>query len=287
MKVAVIGAGRLGTAVAVLLERAGHRLVGVSGCGETRGRVSTHLPGIPVLEPAAAAAAAELVVIGTPDDAIEPTVADLVAAAALSPGAWVVHLSGSLGLDALRAARDAGARRLALHPLQTFPDVGAALDGLPGCWIAVTADDDDGARLGERLVADLQGVAFPLADELRPLYHAGAVFASNALVTVSAIAESLFSAAGVPDPRAAMAPLQRASLAHVEALGAARALTGPAVRGDAGTIRRNLDALSRQEPDLIPVYVALARSALHLAERSGRVAPAARAAVEDVLAEWT
>jgi predicted short-subunit dehydrogenase-like oxidoreductase (DUF2520 family) len=113
------------------------------------------------------------------------------------------------------------------------------------------------------------------------------VFASNALVTVSAIAESLFSAAGVPDPRAAMAPLQRASLANVEALGAARALTGPAVRGDAGTIRRNLDALSRQEPDLIPVYVALARSALHLAERSGRVAPAARAAVEDVLAEWS
>jgi hypothetical protein len=59
------------------------------------------------------------------------------------------------------------------------------------------------------------------------------------------------------------------------------------VRGDAGTIRRNLDALSRQAPDLIPVYVALARSALHLAERSGRVVPAGRAAVEDVLAEWT
>jgi predicted short-subunit dehydrogenase-like oxidoreductase (DUF2520 family) len=285
MDVAVIGAGRLGTAVAVLLERAGHRLVGVSGRGETRGRASSRLPGVPVLEPSAAAAAAELVVIGTPDDAIEPTVAAL--ATALAPGTWVLHLSGSLGLDALRAARDAGARRLALHPLQTFPDVGAALDGLPGCWIAVTADDEEGARLGERLVGDLHGVAFPLADELRPLYHAGAVFASNALVTVSAIAESLFSAAGVPDPRAAMAPLQRASLANVEALGAARALTGPAVRGDAGTIRRNLDALSRQEPDLIPVYVALARSAVHLAERSGRVAPAGIAAVEDVLAEWT
>jgi len=285
MKVAVIGAGRLGTAVAVLLERAGHRLVGVSGRDETRGRASSHLPGVPVLEPSAAAAAAELIVIGTPDDAIEPTVAAL--ATSLAPGTWVLHLSGSLGLDALLAARDAGARRLALHPLQTFPDVGAALDGLPGCWIAVTADDEEGARLGERLVADLHGVAFPLADELRPLYHAGAVFASNALVTVSAIAESLFSAAGVPDPRAAMAPLQRASLAHVEALGAARALTGPAVRGDAGTIRRNLDALSRQGPDLIPVYVELARSALHLAARSGRVAPAARAAVEDVLAEWS
>jgi predicted short-subunit dehydrogenase-like oxidoreductase (DUF2520 family) len=240
-----------------------------------------------VLEPAAAAASAELVVIGTPDDAIERTVAELAAAAALAPGAWVAHLSGSLGLDVLRAARDTGARPLAMHPLQTFPDVGSALDGLPGCWIAVTADDEEGARLGERLAEDLHGVAFPLADELRPLYHAGAVFASNALVTVSAIAESLFSAAGVPDPRAAMAPLQRASLAHVEALGAARALTGPAVRGDAGTIRRNIEALNRHAPDLVPVYVALARSALDLAKRSGRVDPAARAAVEDVLSGWT
>jgi predicted short-subunit dehydrogenase-like oxidoreductase (DUF2520 family) len=287
MKVAVIGAGRVGTAVAVLLDRAGHRIVGVSGREGTRDRVDAHLPGVPVLEPVAAAAAAELVVIGTPDDAIEPTVAALAAAAALAPGAWVMHLSGSLGLEVLRAARDAGARRLALHPLQTFPDVGAALDGLPGSWIAVTADDEEGTRLGERLAGDLHGVAFVLADELRPLYHAGAVFASNALVTVSAIAESLFSASGVPDPRGAMAPLQRASLANVEALGAARALTGPAARGDAGTIRRNIEALHRHAPDLVPTYVALARSALDLAEGSGRVDPAARAAVEDVLSGWT
>jgi predicted short-subunit dehydrogenase-like oxidoreductase (DUF2520 family) len=287
MKVAVIGAGRVGTAVAVLLERAGHRLVGVSGRGETRGRAGALLPGVPVLEPAAAASAAELVVIGTPDDAIEPTVRALAAEAALAPGTWVMHLSGSLGLEALRAALDAGSRRLALHPLQTFPDVGAALDGLAGCWVAVTADDDEGARLGERLADDLDTVPFRLADELRPLYHAGAVFASNALVTVSAIAESLLAAAEVPDPRAAMAPLQRASLAHVEELGPARALTGPAVRGDVGTIRRNLEALRQHAPELVPMYVALSRSAVDLAAGSGRVPPASRAAVEDVLAEWT
>src|SRR5688572_16263143 len=99
MKVAVIGAGRVGTAVAVLLGQAGHRVVGVSGRGETRGRVSAHLPGVPVLDPAGSAAEAELVVIGTPDDAIEPTVAALAAAAAIAPGSWVLHLSGSLGLD--------------------------------------------------------------------------------------------------------------------------------------------------------------------------------------------
>jgi predicted short-subunit dehydrogenase-like oxidoreductase (DUF2520 family) len=287
MRVAVIGAGTVGTAVAVLLRRGGHRLVGVSGGAATEDRATTHLPGVPVREPVDAAAGAELVVIGTPDDAIEPAVAELATAGALATGTWVLHLSGSLGLDALRAAVEVGGRRLALHPLQTFPDVGAALEGLPGCWIAVTADDTEGARIGEGLVEDLHGVPFALSDELRPLYHAAAVFASNSVVTVSAIAESLFEAAGVPDPRAAMAPLQRATLDHVERLGAAGALTGPALRGDAGTVRRNLEALERHAPELVSVYVALARSTLQLAERSGRASPAARSAVEDVLAGWT
>jgi len=287
MKVAVIGAGRVGTAVGVLLGQAGHRLVGVSGRNETRGRVGAHLPGVPMLDPAEAAARAELVVIGTPDDAIEPTVAALAGVAAVPPDSWMLHLSGSLGLDALRPAREVGARCLAMHPLQTFPDVGSALTGLPGCSIAVTASDEEGYRLGERLAHDLHAIPFRLADELRPLYHAAAVFASNYLVTVSAVAESLFAEAGVPHAAETMAPLQRTSLEHVERLGPARALTGPAVRGDAGTIRRNLEALQRHAPALVPTYVALARSTLELAERSGRLTLASRAAVEDVLNAWS
>jgi predicted short-subunit dehydrogenase-like oxidoreductase (DUF2520 family) len=287
VKVAVIGAGRLGTAVAVLLARAGHRIVAVSGRGETRGRASLHLPDVPCREPADAAAVAELVIVGTPDDVIAPTVEALAAAASLGPGRWVCHLSGSLGLGALVAARDVGARVLAIHPLQTFPDVAAALDRLPGCPVAVTAEDEEGYLLGERLADDLGADPFRLADELRPLYHAAAVFASNYVVTASAIAESLFAAAGVPDPARAMAPLQRASREHVERLGPAHALTGPAVRGDAGTVRRNLEALERHAPDLVPAYVAMATATLDLAERSGRLPAGSRAAMEGVLAAWT
>ena len=287
MNVAVIGAGTVGTAIAVLLERAGHRIVGISGRAETRTRASSYLPGVPFLEPAAAAAQAELVVIGTPDDVIEQTAEALAAAAAVGPGTSVTHLSGSLGLEVLRAAAEAGARVLAIHPLQTFPDVDSALEGLPGCAIAVTAADDDGSLLGERLAGDVGGEPFRLANDLRPLYHAAAVFASNYLVTTSAIAQSLFGAAGVPEPAGAMAPLQRASLDHVEQLGSAQALTGPAVRGDAGTIRRNLEALGRHAPDLVPPYVAMARATLDIAERSGRLPSGSRVAVEDVLDAWS
>jgi predicted short-subunit dehydrogenase-like oxidoreductase (DUF2520 family) len=287
MDVAVVGAGRVGTAVAVWLERAGHRIVGVSGRAETRGRADVHLPNAPVLSAAEAAAAAELVVIGTPDDVIETTAVALASAAAVGPGTWVAHLSGSLGLGALEGARESGARVLAIHPLQTFPDVDAAIERLPGSWIAVTADDEDGFLLGELLAEDLRGIPFRLEDERRPLYHAAAVFASNYLVTTSAVAASLFAAAGLSEAGQAMRPLQRASLDHVERLGPARALTGPAARGDAGTIHRNLEALDRHAPHLVSPYIAMARVTLDLADRSGRLPSGSRAAVEDVLARWT
>jgi predicted short-subunit dehydrogenase-like oxidoreductase (DUF2520 family) len=259
----------------------------VSGRDTTAARAAVHLPDVPVLDVAAAALAAEVVVIGTPDDAVEPVVRSLAEAAAVGPGTSVIHLSGSLGVEALRAARDAGATVLSMHPLQTFPDVEAAVERLPGSSVAVTATDDEGFALGERLARDLGTTPFRLADEFRPLYHAAAVFASNYLVTTSAIAEELFAAAGVPDPAATMAPMQRASLDHVERLGAGVALTGPAVRGDAGTIRRNLEALTRHAPATVPAYIAMARASLDLAVRSGRLAPAARAAVDDVLDAWT
>jgi predicted short-subunit dehydrogenase-like oxidoreductase (DUF2520 family) len=107
------------------------------------------------------------------------------------------------------------------------------------------------------------------------------------VVTASAAAEALFAAAGVPDPARAMAPLQRASLDNIERLGPGHALTGPAVRGDAGTVRRNLEALKQHAPELVSAYVTMARATLDLAERSGRPVPGGRARVEEVLDAWT
>ena len=92
---------------------------------------------------------------------------------------------------------------------------------------------------------------------------------------------------GVPDPVRAMQPLQRATLDNVARLGPGVALTGPAVRGDAGTIERNLGAVAEVMPEAVPAYVALARVALDLAERAGRLDGEARARVDEVLARWS
>jgi predicted short-subunit dehydrogenase-like oxidoreductase (DUF2520 family) len=280
--ISVVGAGRVGTALAVLWERAGHRIVAVAGGEATRARAATHLPDVPVLEDAEAARGAEVVLIATPDGAISTACAEI--APALEPGAAVVHASGATGLDALAAA--SGARRLSVHPLQTCPTVEAAVERIPGAAFAVTATDEEGFALGERLALDAGGHPFRLADEAKPLYHAAAVFASNYLVTVTALAEELERAAGVPDPLVALAPLQAATLSNVLRVGPAEALTGPAVRGDAATVRRNLEALAAGAPEAVRPYVALADLALELAERAGRLPEHGREAVQEVLAAW-
>src|SRR5262249_24433494 len=146
----------------------------------------------------------DLVLIGLPDDLIAGTVAALAADGGFAPGTFVAHLSGALGLDVLDPAREAGAHRLAIHPLQTFPDVGHAVDMIPGSTFALTADDEQGYGVAELVADDLMGEAFRLEDGLRPLYHAAAVFASNDLVVLSDVAARLFAQAGVPDPVRAM-----------------------------------------------------------------------------------
>jgi predicted short-subunit dehydrogenase-like oxidoreductase (DUF2520 family) len=280
MRIAIVGAGTVGTAVAVRWLRAGHTITAVAGRDATRERAARWLPGVAVLPLADATAGAEVVVIGVPDDALPAVVGAI--AGHTDPASWVVHLSGARGLDVFDGV---DARPLALHPLQTFADVGGAIDALPGAAIAVTARDDEGTARGESLAHDLGGRPFRLADEDRPAYHAAAVFASNYLVAVSGVALELFAAVGVPDAAAAMHPLQAATLDNVHRLGPQQALTGPAVRGDAGTIARNLEAVAAAAPRLVPAYVALCRTAMDVA--GGRLSEDRRVAVEEVLARWS
>jgi predicted short-subunit dehydrogenase-like oxidoreductase (DUF2520 family) len=286
VRIAVIGAGRVGTAFAVLLARAGHDITAIAGRGATAERAAAWLPGVPILLPAEAAAFGDLLLLGVPDNVLEPLVAELAAVGTVAAGTWVTHVSGATGLDVLSPLRDRGARRLATHPLQTFPDVDGAVRSLPGCRIAITADDHEGFVFGEWLGTELGAIPFRLSDTLRPLYHAAAVFASNYLVATTAVAERLFAASGVPDPAEAMHPLQTATLDNVARLGTGAALTGPAVRGDTATITRNLEALAEHAPDTIAAYVAMCRVALDVAVGTGRLSETDRAAVVTVLDRW-
>jgi predicted short-subunit dehydrogenase-like oxidoreductase (DUF2520 family) len=287
--VAVIGAGRVGTTVALLLQRSGHPVIAATGRERSRERVRRFLPSTQFVRLADAATAtrnAELVLLSVPDDAVETLCADLAANGGVHSDQAVLHLSGALGLDVLRTAEDRGATVLSLHPLQSIPDVEEGLARLPGSAVAVTARTDQAFALGESLARDIGGIPFRLGEEAKPLYHAAAVFCSNYLVVVESIAEQLFRSAGLTDPVERFAPLARTALDLALTRGPATALTGPAARGDAGTVALHLRALADRAPDAVQPYVALARSAAALAVQNGSLSEEGWRGVEEVLTQW-
>jgi predicted short-subunit dehydrogenase-like oxidoreductase (DUF2520 family) len=210
----VVGAGRVGSAVAARLEE---RSV------ELRDD------------------AAELVLLCVPDRAIAEV------AAGIEPGPWVAHVSGATPLAAL----DPHVRRFSVHPLQTIVRRRGP-EQLDGAYAAVTAETDEARALGFELARLLGLDPFELADAARPLYHAGAAFASGYLVTLHRIASALFEEAGAPPE--ALLPLMRRTIDNDFEL------TGPIARGDWATVDSHLRALRESRPELEPVYVALAEA---------------------------
>lgn len=254
--VAVIGPGRVGTAIALALVRGGRRIVAASdGGGGSAARLAERIAGCrPHDDPATAAAAAELVLVTVPDDAIAEVVAEVARADGWGPQHKVVHCSGAVGLDALRLAARAGARVAACHPAQTVP-AGADAEALVGVPWAVTCAVADGDWAHE-LVTATGGDPFPLAEGARTLYHAALTVGANAAGAAVAVARQLLLAAGVDDPQRVLGPLAEASVHNVARSGAS-ALTGPVVRGDAGTVAKHLAALDQDLPRLAQAYRAL------------------------------
>src|ERR671931_806086 len=213
--VTVIGRGRVGSAIAACLEERG----------------------IPLLE-----RGGELVVLAVPDTAIRA----VAEGQSLGHG-WISHVSGATPLSAL----DPHQRRFSLHPLQTFTRARGP-EQLDGAWAAVTAETDEALALGFELARLLGLKPFELADEARPLYHAGAAVASNYLVTLHRVASELFAAAGAPPE--GLEPLMRRTIEN------GFELTGPIERGDWETVESHREAIRSARPDLEPLYDVLAEA---------------------------
>ncbi|HVM13011.1 MAG TPA: Rossmann-like and DUF2520 domain-containing protein [Egibacteraceae bacterium] len=280
-RTAVIGPGRVGTALGIGLARAGYDVATVAGRGQQAlDRFRRRVPGAVALPAAEAAAGAELVVVCVPDDALAEVVLAIVRDDGVAEGSRWVHVAGGHGLDVLRPASLAGARTAACHPAQTFPDPDTGAEELPGTTWAVTAADDDigWARV---LVTDLRGSPVSVAAGSRTLYHTGLVVGANATSAVVALARDLLLGAGVAEPAAFLGPLVTTAAGHAAERGA-DALTGPVRRGDAGTVGRQLDELRTAVPEAVDAYLELARLALRYARRAG-LDPAAAEAVAAVL----
>jgi predicted short-subunit dehydrogenase-like oxidoreductase (DUF2520 family) len=263
--VGIVGPGRAGLGLALALRRARITVLGVHGRREKPVPVGVKLTagGVPPW-----LGRAGIVVLAVGDDALGSCVAELGRSEAIVPGQVVLHLSGALTSDVLTPLRALGARTGSMHPLIVFSaDPATSARRFRGATFAL--EGDLGAvALADAIVRRLGGSPVTLAPELKPLYHAGAVFASNYLVTLVAVAARLLEGAGIPADGTlpALAPLARATLESLEAAGPVAALTGPVARGDVATVRRHLMALNHADAEL---YRAAGRETLKLARLAG------------------
>jgi predicted short-subunit dehydrogenase-like oxidoreductase (DUF2520 family) len=237
-RLAIFGAGRLGTALADALRAARDDpartqpldvvgpqpldVVGPLGRGESP-------------------AGFDAVLLCVPD-------AELVGAAShIEPGPLVGHCSGACGLDVL-APHEA----FSLHPLMTVTPDGA---DFRGATAAIDGDTSRALELARALAHRLAMQPIHIAAADRAAYHASASIASNFLLTLEAAAERLAQSAGVE--RRMLVPLVRATVENWAAVGAERALTGPVARGDEATIERQRNAVAQRTPELLALFDAL------------------------------
>jgi predicted short-subunit dehydrogenase-like oxidoreductase (DUF2520 family) len=220
-RVALIGDGRLGNALADGLRAAGLTVIGPLGRGAT-------------------AAGADAVLLCVPDGQIT------AAASLVEPGLPLGHCSGATGLEVL-AGRDA----FSLHPLMTVTaeSTGAVF---AGAGAAVAGTSPEMLTLARALAVRLGMRPIAIGPADRTAYHAAASIASNFLITLEAAAERLAATVGVE--REDLVPLVRASVENWASLGPERALTGPVARGDESTVARQREAIAERAPDQLALF---------------------------------
>jgi predicted short-subunit dehydrogenase-like oxidoreductase (DUF2520 family) len=258
--IAIIGPGRAGSALGRALHKSGYTIAAIGGRNPDNVRnLAEELGARACQSPASAIDLADLTILAVPDDVILPLATDMAQSLCSAAGKAAVHLSGAQDRTALRPLAQQGSLRTGVfHPLQTFRRGPEAVQNVAGTYFGIDAQGPLREQLTQ-LALDLGGHPFDLAGIDLSLYHAAAVFAANYPTTLLAEAVTLAVAAGLDGEtaRQGMTTLLAGAVNNLRDLAPADAITGPASRGDQGTMERHLEALKR-DPELQRLYRLLA-----------------------------
>ena len=270
LKTGFIGAGKVGTALAVLLSRKGYPVAAVyDQIHAAAERLHDLVSDCRIMANSQQVAeTSDLVFITTPDGVIEQVTSQVK----WTHGKSIVHCSGADSTDILKKAREDGAAVGVFHPLQTFAGLQQAIENMPGSTFAIEAEDPLCTTLKEMAQA-LGGSYIQLKASDKVAYHAAAVFASNYLVTLVKISADLWRTFSIPSDQAikALLPLMRGTLHNIETIGLPQCLTGPIARGDTGTIRKHLNDISDKTPSLLNPYKELGLQTIPIALAKGTI----------------
>src|SRR5271157_2115528 len=263
LTVSIVGAGNLGTALALTLPGAGCEVKFIA----TRPKSGNqrHAQGLArklkahLIELGTEPLDTDLVWIAVPDDCIAQ-VARQLADTQDWKGRIVFHSSGALTSDELAPLREKGARVASVHPMMTF--VRGSVPNMAGVAFAVEGSMT-AVRKAESIIGKLGGSVFSIRKQHKVLYHAAGSFASPLAIALMASLERVAQAAGVRkrDIKRVMLPLLLQTLRNYLYQDAASAFSGPLVRGDVATVRKHLEALQKL-PEAREVYVVLAKAAV-------------------------
>jgi predicted short-subunit dehydrogenase-like oxidoreductase (DUF2520 family) len=274
-----IGAGKVGSALAMNLSEAGYHVAVVADRDEgAAGRLAGSIDGcMPVSTAQYAADSAEFVFITTSDDEIGP-VCDSVR---WKKGQSVVHCSGAAPTGVLGTAAGHGALTGSFHPCQAFASAAEALKNIPGSTFAIEADPPL-ARILEKIAIDLRCEYIRLGPGDRALYHAAAVLVSNYVVTLLKTSTDFFFEMGIARAHAVkiLMPLMKGNLFNIERLGIPDCLTGPVARGDTGTIEKHIKSLQARSPENLELYAALGLMTVPIAVQKGGLTKKAEATLK-------
>ena len=263
LRIAIVGPGRLGTALAMELRSAGYTISEIVSrnniASKRKAAILARKVRALVSTIDTARANADVVWFCVPDREIKNAAHQLGSAID-----WkrkiAFHSSGALLSDELNILRRQGAAVGSIHPMMTF--VTGSIPSLNGVPFAMEGDTA-AIRAARRIVRDLDGGAFTIRRQHKIAYHAWGSFASPLLVATLVTAEQVARDAGLSAvaARKKMLPIVRQTIANYEMLGAAGAFSGPIVRGDAEIVRKHLQVL-KKVPEAREVYLALARAAM-------------------------
>ena len=272
-RIGFIGAGTVGTLLAVVLSRQGYPVVAAASRTLSSARTLAGLVAGCVAYPTVgeAASASEVVFVTSADDAIGPVVASI----SWRPGQAVVHCSGVSSLDVLQTAQRQGAMVGTFHPLQAFSSVENGVKSIPGTTFGIEGNAEMRAFL-EDLALAIGGNPIFLRPEDKPLYHLSGVMVGGLLAALAAVSSQLWEQFGMDRATGlrALVPMIRQASINLETSGVPGGIMGPYVRGDIGTIRKHLEALQARAPDVLPLYCELALAGLPFAVEKGTLQPA-------------
>ncbi|SEJ73817.1 Predicted oxidoreductase, contains short-chain dehydrogenase (SDR) and DUF2520 domains [Propionispira arboris] len=274
-KVGIIGAGKVGSVLAIALQREGINVCAVSGGGSDSAKILADRIGILFCrDTALVAREVDIILIATPDREIKNVVNLLKISGEMRDGQIVFHVCGSQSAEILAGLRSFGVAVGSIHPLQSFSSIEAGLKNLGSSYFAIDGDEQALVKAKE-FVGKLNGICMYVPPEDRALYHAAACMASNYLTALLHSTVTLMKTFGVDETKAikALHPILQGTLTNIETYGTLQALTGPIVRGDVGTITQQLQQIDARVPSQAQLYRELGKYTLAMAKQRHTLAP--------------